>query len=267
MCKKVLIATVAVLAGLAVVSSTKLGSYAKLKWRNATTWAKKQVPLETQIARIRQDLNDLQKEDDKHFDKVARQEVDVARREREVTQLKSQVTKLEGNIRHLRDQLAGGGEFVTVGGEQYSRDQVHEQIRTDFVTFEALEERAKSQTEQLKLLKRSLTVNRKKLKELEQDRENMKNELIRLETTLAEQRMAAQAQGDVAIDDSNYSRLKKEIAEIRDELEVRKTVLRLKGENLKGPIRERQEAKERDAKIDSAIEKRFGKTEKVAGNK
>jgi hypothetical protein len=88
----------------------------------------------------------------------------------------------------------------------------------------------------------------------------MKNELTRLETALAEQRIAS-AQSDVVVDDSKYSRLRKEIAEIRDEIEVQKHVRMLKGQATRGPIKAAQEAKEREAKIDKAIEARFGKTD------
>ncbi len=52
MFKKVLIATVAVVFGLAVVKGTWLGSHLCLKWKNATAWAKKQVKPETEIERL-----------------------------------------------------------------------------------------------------------------------------------------------------------------------------------------------------------------------
>jgi chromosome segregation ATPase len=261
MCKKVLIAAVAVVAGLAVVSSTRLGSYARLKWQRATSWCKKQIPLEDQIARLRIELNDLQKDDDKHFDKVARQEVEVARRERELTALKADVAKQEAFIRQMRQDLASAKareeEFVTVAGSRYSLADVQEQIRTDFVAFEAAEQRMKSREAQLKSLKRSLAVNKQKLKTLEKAREEMKNDLIRLETALAEQRTAS-AQSSVVVDDSKYSRLRKEIEDIRDEIAVREHKLKLRGQSTRGPIKAAQEAKERESKLDRAIDARFG---------
>jgi predicted nucleic acid-binding Zn-ribbon protein len=267
MFKKLLIAVVAVAVGIAVVKGTKVGSYCKLLKSQATSWANKQISLETQIARLRVELNDLQKEDDKHFDQVARLDVDVARRERQMIQLKAELAKKESNIRQMRAEVASGSEFIVVDGTRFPKEDVQEQLRIDFVSFQIAEERLKSEEEQLKSLRKNLLVNRQKLKSLEKAREDMKNDLIRLETALTQERMAAAAaQTSVVLDDSNYSRLRKEIEEIKFEIDVKRKERELRGEATRGPVRAVQDAKKRDQKIDQDINARFG-TEKVSIDK
>ena len=55
MCKKVVIATLAVLVGLAVVKGTKIGSYLRMAKKDAAAWVDKQVKYETEIRRLRSD--------------------------------------------------------------------------------------------------------------------------------------------------------------------------------------------------------------------
>jgi hypothetical protein len=52
MCKKLCLATGALIVGLVVITFTGLGTLAQVKWHDASRWMEKQVPPETQLKQL-----------------------------------------------------------------------------------------------------------------------------------------------------------------------------------------------------------------------
>jgi chromosome segregation ATPase len=267
MCKKLGIAAIAVVVGLAVVlGGTRTLGYLRVWKCKATTWARNQVPPETEIERLKAEVARLEAEDAHHYDKVARQQVEVTKQEKSIAADKNELAKLEASIRKMRADVASGAEFVVYSGERFSAAEVKEQLRRDFLTFQTAEESLKAKGEQLKSLKQTLNTNLEKLKALAKRREEMKSELIKLQAALAKERLA-QTQSALPLDDSNYSRVQQDINAVRERIEVMENVRRLRGEASRGPIRAVEEAKEQDNNIDKALEARFGKQTKELAEK
>jgi septal ring factor EnvC (AmiA/AmiB activator) len=217
MFKKVLIATLAVVFGLAVVKGTWLGSHLCLKFNNARSWIQKQVPPEQEIARLRMELDNLSRDDDKHYDKVARQKLDVVNLERSVENIKKDLSKSEAGIRDMRDALVGANEQVTFNGAHYDRTDLVDEVRRAARSFQAKEDTLKSKGEKLKAMKKNLAINVKKLNDLKLVRDQMATELQKLETALAEERQA-QAQAEATLDDAGYLRIRKDMESVRDRI-------------------------------------------------
>jgi septal ring factor EnvC (AmiA/AmiB activator) len=266
MFKKVLIATLAVVFGLAVVKGTWLGSHLCLKFNNARQWIQKQVPPEQEIARLRMELDNLGREDEKHFDTVARQMGEVKKLERHVEAIKKDLGKREVSIREMRDALVGANEKVTFNGNHYDRSDLLEQVRLDARTFQADEETLKSKEEKLKAMKRNLAINLKKLNDLKVVRQQMATELSKLETALAEERQA-QAQSNSTLDDASYQRIRKDMDSVRDKIEFLKNKRELKGEASNGPVRINEKQRVEDAKLDKYLETRFSSKKEVVSEK
>jgi len=256
MCKKVVIAALAVVVALAVVKGTWLGSHIRLWKQNLRTAIRDRVPPEQEIQRLRMELANLDREDDKHFDKVARQGVDLQKLEREVSLLKKDLVNRENSIRNLKTSLTGNEEFVTVGGERFSRTDVKTQLRLSAQSFQVEEERLHSKEAQLASKRQVYEINKKKLSELKLARQQMLTDLQRLETALVEERQA-QAQEAGTLNDTHYIKIRKEMDTVRDKIEVLKQTRVLKRE-VQGPVRAAEERKEENTKLDSYIESRFG---------
>jgi len=262
MFKKVLIATLAVVFGLAVIKGTWIGSHLRMKFSKASCWVKDRVPPEQEIERLKMELNNLSREDDKHYDMVARQIQKVKKQEREVARLKEELSKRETNIRDMRTALVGAGEFVNYNGNRYDKSELQDQIRLDARAFLADEETLKSKEQHLKASQKSLSINKKKLNDLKVVREQMATELQKLETALAEERQI-QAQSQNTLDDADYLRIRKDMDSIRDKIEFLKTKRELKGEAVNGPVRATELKREQETKLDKAIEARFGAKKEV----
>jgi len=260
MFKKVLIAALAVVVGLAVVKGTWIGSHMRLKCSSARHWMEAQIPPEQEIARLRMELNSLAKEDDKSYDKVARMAVDVDNREKAMGKLRTNLTREEVRIRKLKSELADGVEVVVFEGARVSRSD----LRNSAIAFKNAEDNLKSKEGNLEARKRHLALERKKLAELRNKRDEMATDLQKLETALAEERQA-QAASESTIDDSNYRQIRKDMDSVRDRINVLKTKRQLRGEF--EPATETKKVTEQDVQADKYLDTRFGDTKEVVSKK
>jgi len=252
MFKKVLIAALAVVVGLAVVKGTWIGSHLRMRCNSVRTWVSERVPPEQEIARLRMELANLAREDDKFFDKVARLAVDVDNAEKAIGKVRTKLSQQEARIRKLKGELTEGVVFVELNnGVKYTRAD----LRNDAVAFKNAEENLKSQEASLEARKRHLALERKKLSELKNKRAEMATDLQKLETALAEERQA-QAASESTIDDSNYRQIRKDMDSIRDKIQVLKKKRELRGEFQ--PAVDTEKATEQDTQADKYLDTRFG---------
>jgi len=260
MFKKVMIATLAVVFGLAVIKGTWLGSHLRMRLAKARNWVESRVPPEQEIARLRMELANLAREDDKHFDKVARLAVDVDNAEKNIAKLRTNLNKQEVRIRQLKSDLEGA-EFVTVdGGARYTRAD----LRIDAVAFKNAEDNLKSQEATLEARKRLLGLERKKLADLKNKRDEMATDLQKLETALAEERQV-QAASECTIDDASYRQLRKDMDQVRDKINVLKKKRELRGEFQ--PALDQTKVTEQDTQADKYLDTRFSTKKDVASDK
>ncbi|MFO0877488.1 MAG: hypothetical protein U0840_08950 [Gemmataceae bacterium] len=260
MYKKLVIAALAVGLGLVVVKGTWLGSHLRARANRVINSVKESIPPEQEIARLRMELKGLERDDDKHYDKVARMVVQVEKVEREVSDIKKNLTREEARIRKVREGLTGNVEFVLHEGTRYTRDD----LRAEAVAFRTAEDNYKSKEDNLQAQKKHLALERKKLTELRTIREQMSAELQRLETALAEERHA-QAASESTIDDSGYRKLRQDMESVRERIDVLKTKRELRGE-LRPTIKTEQ-TRERDQQADKYLESRFGPVKEVVDRK
>jgi chromosome segregation ATPase len=257
MFKKVLIAALAVVVGLAVVKGTWLGSYMRFNCTKIRHWAEERIPPEQEIQRLRMELATLARDDDRFYDKVARMAVDVEKQEAEVARLRTNLSREESHIRTLK--AAATENAAVEDRDNGSRAE----LRIRALAFKNAEESLKSKEGALAARKKHLALERKKLAELQSKRDQMSTELQRLETALAEER-EAQAASESTIDDSSYRRMRKDIDSIRDRINVLKKKRELRGEF--NPSVGAKES-EQDAQADKYLQTRFGDKKEVAAEK
>jgi len=260
MCKKVLIAALAVVVGLAVVKGTWLGSHMRLQCCKVRSFVEDRIPPEQEIARLRMELANLAKEDDKYYDKVARMAVDVDNREKALGKVRTNLTREEARIRKLKSELGDGVDFVVSEGARVYRSD----LRNSAIAFKNAEENLKSKEGSLEARKRHLALERKKLAELRNKRDEMATELQRLETALAEERQA-QAASESTIDDSSYRQIRKDMDSVRDRINVLKKKRELRGEF--SPAVETNKPTEQDVQADKYLDTRFSDKKEVVSKK
>jgi len=264
MFKKLLIAAVAVLVGLTVVTSpTWLGSLLRTKWKNCTTWARKQVPVETEIQRLRDEVARLSNVTRKHFSDLAEETVAVENLRKDVSTLEANLARQKKHIVALKDDLASGEEFVKYDNVTYTKTQVKRTLSREFEAYKVAEEHLKAKRDLLAAKEESLSAAREQLKAMQDQRETLRNELARLEAEYKKVRVA-QTRSKFQLDDSELSRIKADVNELENRINVEKTRLKLEAEYSEAPIPMTERVKEKDLIKD--INDHF-KTGKVAVEK
>jgi len=267
MFKKLLIAAVAVLVGLTVVTSpTWLGSLLRTKWKNCTTWARKQVPVETEIQRLRDEVARLSNVTRKHFSDLAEETVAVENLRKDVSTLEANLARQKKNILALKEDLATGEEFVKVGEGTYPKAQVKRQLSRDFEAYKVAEEHLKAKRDLLAAKEESLSAAREQLKAMQDQRETLRNELARLEAEYKKVRVA-QTKSKFHLDDSQLSKVKADIEALKRRIEIDKETLDLEAKNAVAPIPLTDRVKEKD--LVKEIDTHFGPSDasKVAERK
>jgi chromosome segregation ATPase len=256
MSKKVWIAVAAVVVALVVINFTGLRSHLRLWKKQAGGWVQKQIPPEQEIARLRMELDNLARDDDRHFHQVAVQRVEVKKYEAQVEKASQELADREIRIRAMKSALVGEDKFVTYANKQVSRDDLLNELRTSARSFQTDEKTVEAMKKGLAARKQSLKLNEDKLAELKLVRQQMKTELEQLQTALELERQA-QASESKTIDDATYLKTRKELDSVRDRIEIMKEKRTLKGE-VNTPIKAFEERKKLQDEIDAYVKDRFG---------
>jgi len=260
MCKKVLIAALAVLAAVAVVKWTWVGSHARLAAKQAREWVKSQVKIETEIQRLRNDVERLDQDDRIALDLVARQRLDVKSAEDKLNKDRTDLTRLNKRITELRAALKGPEaevQQVSYNGASYTRAAAEEQVNTDFERYKPLKGSVSAQEKGLVALRKTLSQNEQKLFSGKQRRQELLTQLQELENEMLELRQDQSASAAV-LDDSGYGKVKRDIEVLKQRLAVEKEKLKIKGTLGGGPIEQAEADRTRKEAREKELEQEFG---------
>jgi chromosome segregation ATPase len=263
MLKKMLIAAVAVLVGLAVVSSpTWLGSLLRTKWRNCQAWVQEQVPLETEIQRIRGELARMTEDTRCQYDALAREMVAVEDLKADIATGEASLAERKKHVLSLRDDLANG-RFNVKHGED-GRSVLKGRLVREFETYKACEENLKAKRKLLEARETGLSAAQEQLKALRETREQLKVELARLEAEVKTLRVA-QTRSKVTFDEGQLSAVKQDLARLKNRVRVQQRVLDLQGQDANQTAVGEQV---NDKDVIKEVDSRLGKTgDKVAVEK
>jgi len=268
MCKKVLIAALAVVVGLVVLgmTGTKVGGLVRLKWNRVCERAQQQVAPETEIQLIEQKLDQLANEDRRFVDQIVRYQMKASDMQKQVATRREQVAKLDGEVREMFVSLKTEGERVSFRGNDFTRSEVQVQARQDFEKLQRQEAALKAEEGQLKELNETRGLYEKRLSELRAERESMKNEVARLRNVLLQERLA-QAKGKVESDDGGLGSVRQDMRALRQRIEVMQKTRELTASSDDGPVRRALAEKERQSATDTSMQKRYGGTSTTSNSK
>jgi chromosome segregation ATPase len=268
MLKKLLIAAVAVLVGLIVVKKTDVGSYARVWLKNARACASRQVPVETEIERLRDEVARIGADSKSHYSAIAEEMVAVDNLKKEIVTHEANLGRQKKNILALKEDLASGNEYVVYGDTRYSRDRVKAQLARDFEAYKAAEANLAAKRKLLEARESTLTAAKEQMRAMQEARRDLEVELARLEAEYKTVRVA-QTKSKFHLDDSELSRIKEGVAKLRDRVKVEQTTLALQADFSGGPIPVTERVKEKDLlkDIDAHFSGKAPKSDKVAAQK
>lgn len=216
---------VAVVAGAGfLLLGTELPSYCMSSVRTIKESVKDNVPIEFEIKRARDLLEELEPELVENIRQVAREEVEIEVLASDVREKAEAIRVEKAKLERLRDTLRGEQVSFTVGNRSYSRAQLVAELSRRLTDVESAEAVLATKCEILANRRAAFDT---AVQQLETARNQRAELAAQIEALEGEHRLQqARSEGtSLRIDDSKLAQTKRLITELRKRLEVQKRVL------------------------------------------
>lgn len=220
------VATVGALASF--VFGRDVVSYARTWGSSVRQTVKREVPLDFEVARARELVEQLIPDIRNCMHVIAEQEVDVENLTGELARKEGDLATQKEVILSRQTELKSGQASYPIAGQTYSADQIRTDLAKRFDRFKVAEETQKKEKQVLEARQKALTANREKLDNMLAAKTDLELQLEQLEARL-KMVQAAETISTVSIDDSQLTRTKKLIRELNKQLDVREKVMATDG--------------------------------------
>ncbi|HPD30630.1 MAG TPA: hypothetical protein PLL20_11585 [Phycisphaerae bacterium] len=207
-----------------VLFGTDLGSYLWTSTRTVRTAVRDSVPIEFELQRARDLLEDIIPEMQANVGLIAKEEVEIANLKEEIQRGQASLAEEKARITKLGDTLKAQQVRYVFGGLEYTHDQVKAELARAF-------DRYKEAEVVLAGKQRLLDTRQKSLQAAMQMLERTRSEKARLEDRIAaldsQHRLlkAASTTSQVRVDNSKLAQTEKLIGDIKKRLDVAERVL------------------------------------------
>lgn len=189
---------------------------------------KNSVPVEFEIDRARRMVRELVPDIRKNMHVIAKEEVEVERLENQIGDAEKRQDKDRGELMQLKSDLATGKDRFHYAGRSYSVEQVKVDLANRFERFKTHDATLASLKEMQQARQRSLEAARHKLEGMLVAKRNLEVEVEHLEARL-KMVEAAQTTSDYQFDDSQLSRAKELVTDLRTRLDVAEKLVNADG--------------------------------------
>ncbi len=218
------IAGIGLVAGGALLFGTDAGSYVRSSFRSVQHAAKDAIPIDFELRRARDLLDDIVPEMQANIRIIAQQEVEIANLKTDVAQNTRSLSDEQARVTTLRDSLATSQTNFCMGGITYSREQVKDELARRFDRYKEaevvlagkrrlLENREKALAASMQMVERS----RSQKALLESQIESLQGQFRLVQ--------AASVGSKVGVDNSKLAQTEKLIGQIKTQLDVAERVL------------------------------------------
>ena len=213
---------IALAGGLAF--GTDAFSYLSSSTRSVRTAVKDAVPIEFQLRRARDLVDDIIPEMHANIRLIAQQEVEIDALKRDIDESRQRLTEERAQIGKLRDALAGKDESFTFSGVSYSREQVKEDLGRRLQHVKEAELVLSSKERLLSNQSKAMAVAMQALERTRSQKALLESQIA----ALAGQHkllQATSAGSTVLLDDSKLAQSERLINEVKKQLDVSERVL------------------------------------------
>jgi len=223
-----------VFAGLfSVLSFTKVGSYAKLAWKEARTSVSQAVPIEVEIARLKEDVKNLVPDLNKNITLVANEMAAIEKMEREINVTKTNLSEQKTRLVQMANWIKGGETQFIVNSKVYNKDQIAERMARDYESYKRATSELSYRERELAIKKRALDSAKEQLQAMNDKEQELKLQIAELEAELKAVRVA-QTRSQFQIDDSRLSDIKQSLEELRTRVNAERYRVELEGQFANG---------------------------------
>lgn len=180
---------------------------------------KDSVPIDFQIQRARQMIDQIVPEVRNNMHTIAREEVLVERLERQIADAQANLDKDKGELMRLKTDLSGGAASYHYAGRSYSVQQVKLDMANRFERYKTNEATLANLQQIHSARQQSLEAARQKLEGMLASKRQLQVEVENLEAR-TQMLAAAQTSSQYNFDDSHLGRVKGLVRDLRTRLDV-----------------------------------------------
>lgn len=169
MLKKLIIAAVAVVAGLAVLNL----SLVKVWWKDCCHSAKSLVPPEVQLKQLNNEIGNIDKDIKKNIGRLAAMEVEVNHLEKQIKGQRVQLGELKSDMTAMQKSLEDRSGRVAFHGDKVDAANLTRKLDRTVTQYTSLKEKTKVQDKLLEEKKRTLDAAHARLTEMFNEKEKL----------------------------------------------------------------------------------------------
>jgi len=229
MCKKFVLAALAIFVGTTIIRHTGFGSLVQVWWRDARHAIERQVPPEVQIKQLDVEVGKIDRDIKQNLTRLAAQEVDYQALDANIVALRESQANLRTDIEVMTKGLEDKTERITFKGRNYRIGNLTRKLDTTVATYEAMKSELKSKEKLLETKKQALEAAHARIGEMRDQKEKLRVTVGQLEARLQLARLNA-TRTNVDLDDSQVTRCKQLADEINKRLAMEETEQKLQSE-------------------------------------
>ena len=208
---------------VALLSALTVGvpvfSYARCGYDWARGTATDAMPVEWELKRARQMIDDLKPEIASNARRIAREKVQVTRLEDQLSQTEVRLNKTQNDIERLKDDLSKNNDRYTYNGRHYTVSQVKADLGNRFKRYKTRRATADKLQSMLAARKASLDAAEEQMDVMLNARRQLQVEVENLQARLGSLRVA-QASSGLNLDNSHLSNTRELLDQIAAKLDV-----------------------------------------------
>jgi chromosome segregation ATPase len=272
--KKFALRAIAVVVGLIVLNVAlrhggfDLGSHFCTALSKMARKAQKQVPVQWEIDRLRNELVQIEPDIHRSFSDIAEEEVKVERLKKEVADGHVKLEAKKTELMTMKADLEKGTEFISYGGRKHSAEAVRTKLTHDFDIYKIADAALKNKEQLLEKKEEGLAAAKQRLEEMRAAKVQLETALEKAQTEYHLVQIAQTQSKTPVVDDSRLERIKASLNEVNDRIEAQKKTLALEQQFLGDKIID-VTSKVKGNEVLSDMDKYFGKNgdEKVVEQK
>jgi chromosome segregation ATPase len=218
MCKKLLVAAIAIVVGLSVVKHTPFGTWMQVRWHDGMAWFEKQVPPEDLIKQAKIEMGKIDGEIRRNIGHLAQQEADYRRLEKQLTELQASQKELKEDVTGMEKLLSGAKtELIAFNGATYRPSEMTRKLDGAISLYTSRKGEVKAREQLLDEKKVALEAAHQRIAAMRDRKEQLGVKVTQLETALQRLR-ERQTKSGVAFDESQISKVNDLITKLEDRL-------------------------------------------------
>lgn len=233
------------------------GSHMSTALHKAKQAMLRQVPPDFEIARIRNELNNIDKDLADNFDRLAHETIQVKHLKEDIAQAKARLEKQKQVVLTLRRDLDTSSKRVVYDGIEYKTDDLKATLAREFDAYKHAEAAVKAQEETLKFRVQGLDAGRAKIDAMRSAKDELTAELAKVEAEY-KQVQVTETRSPFQVDDSRLGNIKASMKNLKDRVDEMKLAGELKGQFTHESIVDKVEQKARSEQVLKEIDQHFG---------